>query len=247
MIDAIENALGGREPVLVPATELQLLMDQLPDVVFFIKSTSGCYAYANRTLVRRLGLARREDLIGRSVTELFIATLGSSYAWQDQRVLQGESIENQLEMHIFPNRVPGWCLTFKRPLRVDGDIAGVLGISRDLGKPDSRQPTYRRLQRVLEYLHEHYAEHVRVHTLASLVDISVAQLERDAKRVFQLTPQQLLTKLRIEAAMQLLEGTDSIATVGQTCGFGDQSAFARQFKVSVGMTPRDYRQMISSS
>jgi AraC-like DNA-binding protein len=41
--------------------------------------------------------------------------------------------------------------------------------------------------------------------------------------------------------MRLLHGDDSIASIGQHCGFADQSAFARQFKATVGMTPRDYR------
>jgi AraC-like DNA-binding protein len=59
--------------------------------------------------------------------------------------------------------------------------------------------------------------------------------------VFQLTPQQALTKLRIEAAMRLLQGCDSVADIGLACGFTDQSAFARQFKATVGMTPREYR------
>lgn len=54
----------------------------------------------------------------------------------------------------------------------------------------------------------------------------------------------MLTKLRIEAAMRLLHGDDSIARIGQACGFSDQSAFARQFKSTVGMTPRDYRAMV---
>jgi len=234
-----------RMPTLVAAGELEALLDALPDVVFFIKDTAGRYTHANLTLVRRLGLKRRDEVIGRSVTELFTAALGSAYARQDQRVLLGETVENQLEMHIFPNRAPGWCLTCKRPLRERDEIRGVLGISRDLGQPDGKHPIYLRLRRVLDHLNEHYAENVRVQTLAGLADVSVAQLERYFRRVFQLTPQQLLTKLRIEAAMRLLAGNSSVAAIGQACGFGDQSAFARQFKATVGMTPRDYRSMIS--
>lgn len=41
--------------------------------------------------------------------------------------------------------------------------------------------------------------------------------------------------------MRLLRDDDSIASIGQACGFADQSAFTRQFKATVGMTPRDYR------
>ncbi|TCV97663.1 AraC family transcriptional regulator [Luteibacter rhizovicinus] len=225
----------------ISADELEPLFDALPDVVFFVKDVAARYTHANLTLVRRLGLKGRSEVIGKSVTELFPTTMGGSYAAQDKRVLSGEVIENQLEVHIFTNRTPGWCLTCKRPLRVRGEIRGVIGISRDLGQPDGRHPTYDRLRRVLSYMQQHYAEGVRVHTLAGLADLSVAQLERHFRRVFQLTPQQVLTKLRIEAGMRLLGGNDTVASIGLACGFVDQSAFARQFKATVGMTPRDYR------
>jgi PAS domain S-box-containing protein len=233
--------------VRISANELEALFDALPDVVFFVKDTTGRYTHANLTLVRRLGLKRREDVIGRDVTELFPVAMGGSYASQDRRVLDGEVIENQLEVHIFANRTPGWCLTCKRPLRQDDDIRGVVGISRDLGQPDGRHPTYQRLRRVLDHLQEHYAESIRVATLADLAGLSVAQLERHFRRVFQLTPQQVLTKLRIEAAMRMLQGDDSVAAIGLACGFADQSSFTRQFKATVGMPPRDYRSMVASS
>lgn len=230
----------------ISADELELLFDALPDVVFFVKDDNGYYTHANWTLVRRLGLKKREQLIGVRADALFPSSLGSSYAAQDRRVLAGETIENQLEVHIFPSRKPGWCLTSKRPLRDNGKIVGLVGTSRDLGQPDGRHPTYDRLRRALDYLQAHYADTVRVHKLAELVDLSVAQLERHFRRVFQLTPQQWLTKLRIDAAMCLLQKESSIAEVGLACGFADQSAFARQFKATVGMSPRDYRQLNST-
>lgn len=230
----------------ISADELEPLFDALPDVVFFVKDTQGRYTHANLTLVRRLGLKHRSDIIGKDVTELFPTTMGGSYAAQDRRVLTGELIENQLEVHIFNNRAPGWCLTCKRPLISRGEVRGVIGISRDLGQPDGRHPTYDRLRRVLAHMQEHYADNVRVHTLATLAGLSVAQLERHFRRVFQLTPQQVLTKVRIESAMRLLGGEDSVAAIGMACGFVDQSAFARQFKATVGMTPSAYRTMVTA-
>lgn len=230
----------------IPAAELESLFDALPDVVFFVKDAVGRYTHANLTLVRRLGLKRREQVIGRGVAELFPAHMGGSYAAQDKRVLGGETIEDQLEVHIFPNRAPGWCLTRKHPLRVRGKVRGVVGISRDLGQPDGRHPTYDRLRRVVDHLQRHYAENVRMAALAELADVSLAQLERHFRHVFQITPQQALTRLRIEAAMRALAGTERIAEIGQACGFADQSAFARQFKATVGMTPRVYRKLVSA-
>lgn len=225
----------------LPALEMQTLFDALPDVVFFVKDREGRYTHCNLTLVRRLGRKQRSEVIGRLPLEVFPMTLGGSYIMQDRRVLCGEVIDNQLEMHLYPNRMPGWALTFKRPL-VDGDeVIGIIGVSRDLGQPDSKHSAYERLNRVMEHMQANFGDNVRVQTLADLAGLSVAQLERHFRRVFQVTPQQLLTKLRIEAAMRLLHGEDSIAAIGQQCGFADQSAFARQFKATVGMTPRDYR------
>lgn len=227
----------------VDTAQVQAILDSLPDVVFFVKDADGRYTHANLTLVRRLGLKRRDQVVGQRVDELFSASMGSRYAWQDQRVLRGETFDNQLEVHIFPNRSPGWCLTCKRPLRKGEEIVGLIGISRDLGGPDGRHPIYQRLGRVHEYLRENFAETIRVQSLATLAGMSVAQLERHFRRIFQLTPQQVLTKLRMEAAMRLLASDDSIASIGHACGFIDQSAFARQFKATVGMTPREYRRM----
>lgn len=223
---------------------IQELFDSLPDVVFFIKDADGRYTHANLTLVRRLGLKRRNQVIGRRASDLFPRALGPVYAEQDQRVLAGERIDNHLEVHLFPSRAPGWCLTRKEPLQSRGTIRGLIGISRDLGALDRGHPTYDRLRAVLAHLKAHYGESVRVATLAALAGVSVAQLERQIRRVFQCTPQQLLAKFRIDAAMRLLRKDGSVAAIGQACGFTDQSAFSRQFKAMVGMTPRGYRQFV---
>ena len=231
----------------IPSQELQALYDALPDVVFFIKDAQGRYTHCNLTLMRRLGRKQRSEVLGRTTVEVFPQRFGDSYQQQDLRVLGGEIIENQLEVHLFPNRMPGWALTFKRPVMQGGAVVGLIGISRDLGQPDNRHSTFPRLMKVVDHMQAHHGENVRVTALADLAGLSVAQLERHFRRVFQLTPQQLLTKLRIETAMRLLHDDDSIASIGQACGFADQSAFTRQFKATVGMTPRDYRAISRSS
>lgn len=224
--------------------QLQSLFDPLPDVVFFVKDAECRYAHVNQTLIQRLGMRRREDIIGKSVLELYPASLSTTYIMQDRRVLYGEVIENLLELQLYPNRMRGWCLTLKQPVYQDGRIVGLIGISRDLGQPDSQHSSFSRLQRAVNHMQTHFNDPLRVQMLADIAGVSVSQLERLFKRVFQITPQQMLTKLRIEAAMRMLHSDASIAEIGQICGFSDQSAFARQFKSTVGMPPRDYRAMV---
>ena len=62
------------------------------------------------------------------------------------------------------------------------------------------------------------------------------------KRIFRVTPVQLLTKVRLEAAAGMLAAGDStIADVAHACGYSDHSAFCRQFKATVDMTPTEFR------
>jgi len=226
--------------------ELQPLFDACPNIVFFIKDGQGRYTHVNATLLQRLGLRQRGEVIGKTTAEVYPLPMGARYLAQDRRTLKGETIENLLELQLYANRSAGWCLTFKRPIRHEGEIIGLIGISRDLGAPDRNNSSYARLQRAVEYMQAHYSAPLRVSTLAAMAEVSVAQLERLFRHVFQITPQQMLIKLRIEEATRLLQGGASIAEIGQSCGFSDQSAFARQFKATVGMPPRDYRALIAA-
>lgn len=228
---------------LIPADELARLLGKLSDVVFFVKDREGRYAQVNQTLALRLGLKHPGDVVGRDPRDVFPDPLGANYRAQDQQVLAGQRLEDRLEVHLFPDRVPGWCLTDKYPLRRDGEICGVIGISRDLGRPDGRHPAYDHLIRVVDYLEAHYAESPRVEKLAQLAGLSVAQLERHFRRVFQINPSQMLAKLRIDAAMRMLITSEPIAVIGQQCGYSDQSAFARQFRKVLGLTPGQYRKL----
>lgn len=225
------------------SSEVQHLFDALPDTVFFVKDREGRYTHCNLTLVQRLGRRKRSDVIGRSPLEVFPPPLGNRYLLQDRQVLAGDPIADRLEVHLYPNRRPGWCLTLKRPLFRDGEICGLMGVSRDLGRPNSRHSAFAQLDRVVAHMQEHFESNLRAPQLAELAGMSLAQLERHFRHVFQLTPQQYLIKLRIEMAMRLLRESGSIAGIGQRCGFSDQSAFARQFKATVGMTPSEYRNL----
>ena len=224
--------------------EQEALFDIIPDVVFFTKDREGRYTSVNETLVTRCGKQHKRELLGKTPLDLFPAPLAEAYVAQDQRVIRsGEPIVDRLELHLFAGRDPGWCVTRKLPVRERGRVVGLVGISRDLGRPNPRDPVYPRLGRVVDHLHAHLADDVRVTHLARIAELSVSQLERQFYRVFQLAPHRFLVKLRLERAAELLDGRDSIATIAQTCGYADHSAFTRQFRAVVGVTPRDYRRL----
>jgi len=109
--ESIDALLVGIAPILP-------LLDDIPNTVFFIKDLKARYLSANLTLALRCGFKTVQPLLGKTSAEVFPAQLGPRYTEQDQRVLeQGLTLQDQLELHLYGSREPGWCLTHKRPLR----------------------------------------------------------------------------------------------------------------------------------
>ena len=248
------------DPALAAAARLPLpllerLLDTLPDVVFFAKDAGGRYTHANQTLLDRLRLTKRAQLVGRRTDELFPGGLGDRYREQDEAVLRdGVEIVGQLELHLYPNRAPGWCLTHKLPWREPAPagarrrdaIVGLVGLSRDLATPGlshaTPPATYARVARVIGRLQRDYAEPLQIGELASEAGLSIAQLERHVMQLYRVTPRQLLARVRLDAALALLTaGEASVSAVAHACGYADHSAFTRQFKRSTGISPRAWR------
>ena len=94
-----------------------------------------------------------------------------------------------------------------------------------------------------EHLRKHHTQALNVSHLADMVGLSVAQFERQFRKVYELSPRQMHTQARIQAATQWLAQPLSVAQVAQHCGYTDHSAFARQFRATVGMTPSQYREL----
>jgi AraC-like DNA-binding protein len=223
------------------------LFDALPDVVFFVKDGDGRYVVVNQTLVQRCGQRHKSALIGRTPAEVFSHPFGQTYHAQDLLVLAGDNdIEDQLELHLYPNRDPGWCLTRKTALRdADGRIVGLTGISRDLAMADKKNPAYRKVAAAVTVIHEQYGQPLQLPELARIANMSVAQIERYFLRIFHLTPRQMIIQTRVDAASRMLTGDASVAEIAQACGYGDHSAFTRQFKATTGLTPSQYRRVAS--
>lgn len=222
----------------------EALFDCLPDLVFFIKNHRCEYVVVNQTLVDRCGRRGKSELIGRRADELFPAPLGESYRSQDESVLRsGVAVRNQLELHFYAAGGRGWCLTNKLPLRGKNKaVIGLVGISKDLRAANERGEDYSSVARVVQQIQKNFGETLRVKDLATQAGLSRYQFEQRIRKLFQLTAGQLIQKTRMEAAVRRLRETnDPIATVALDCGYSDQSAFTRQFRQTVGLSPSEYR------
>lgn len=227
---------------LVKASEA--LFDQVPDIVFFVKDADARYVVVNQTLVERCSVKSKDDLIGKTVLEIFPDPMGKRYFEQDRRVLKkGTHVKDLLELHLYVRGEPGWCITNKTPLLGDnGEVCGLIGVSKDLHLPARDAKGYEELAVSIQHIQTHYGDPLRLDTLARMSSLSVYQFEQRMKRIFHLTAGQFIAKTRIDAACDLLKHTGkSIGDVAAACGFYDQSAFARQFKATTGLTPSEFR------
>jgi len=108
---------------------------------------------------------------------------------------------------------------------------------------DKKNPAYRKVAAAVNLIQEAYGEPLPLAALARTANMSVAQIERYFLRIFHITPRQMIIKTRVEAASRLLAGEASVAEIAQACGYGDHSAFTRQFKATTGFTPTQFRQL----
>ena len=223
---------------------LESLFDCLTDVVFFIKNARGEYVVVNQAMVERCGRREKAEVIGHTADEMFPSPLGRSYRAQDEQVLHtGQPIRDQLELQIYSSGGTGWCLTQKLPLvGRDGQVVGLVGISRDLQAPNETGQDYAPVADAVHRIQEHFDQPLKVQDLAALAGLSSYQFEQRIRRIFQITAGQFIQKVRMDEAVRCLRDTDDpISHIALRCGYSDQSAFTRQFRQTVRMSPAQYR------
>ncbi len=228
----------------LPSSAIEEVFDALADAAYFVKDHTGRYVSVNQSLVERCGFKHKREMLGRTVGQVFPPELAATYERQDREVLQGHRLHNKLELHWQRPGRPVWCLTMKVPLRDgQGQIVGLVGISRDLREPGEAGAIPPGVACALDHLEQHFDDEAMSPAyLAKLAGMNTTRFARAVKRIFQLTPGQLITQTRLnEAARRLRETADSVAEVALACGFCDHSAFTRAFRAATGVTPTQFR------
>lgn len=224
---------------------LEPVFDALVDSVIFLKDSEARYLFVNKTFMDRCMVRSKEHFYGRLAQDIFPRRFGIAYTEQDRAVLaSGEEITNQLELHFYAGRCSGWCLTHKYCIVEEGRRVALMGISRDLKAPEQDHPAYERIAVAAAHIQANYSQNLQLRSLAQIANMSVAQLERYFKIIFNLSPRQLLLKARLDAARRLLPSGLNLTEIAAQCGYADHSAFSRQFKALVGISPRSYRAAI---
>lgn len=223
---------------------LEELFDHAQDLVFFVKDREARYKIVNHCLIERHGFQRKNQVIGKRAIDICPGEIGKILDEQDRVVLtNGTPIVELLEMHWYSPNTPGWCLTTKLPIfDKEGRVQGIIGISQDVHTPISNDDIPPGVTTALRHLEQNYAEAVSPSSLAEIAKLSPARFARVIKRIYQLTPNQMISKTRLTAAARMLrESNKSIAEIAIASGFYDHSAFTRAFRTSLGISPSAFR------
>ena len=114
----------------------------------------------------------------------------------------------------------------------------------------SQEPATEALLRVAEaigYLEAHYRDNVSLDTLARIARMSKRNFQRVFREGSGRSPIETLIHLRVTRAAELLrQGHLTITEVAFEVGFEDSNYFARQFRKTMGMSPRSYRASTSA-
>lgn len=110
------------------------------------------------------------------------------------------------------------------------------------GSDLSAAGTALRIRQAVDYIGLHYAEPIRVETLAALTGWSVSHFASTFTRVMQTSPLEFLIRRRLHHARDLLRHTSlPVKEIAGLCGFSSPEYFVRVFSQRQGMAPGRYR------
>jgi len=96
------------------------------------------------------------------------------------------------------------------------------------------------LDRAMAYIVKHFSKPPTLVDVAAAVGLSPFHLHRQFRRHFGETPKEVMTRLQIERAKELMLLGVPLAEVAGRCGFAHQSHFTWRFKLKTGLRPREW-------
>lgn len=98
------------------------------------------------------------------------------------------------------------------------------------------------LKPAIQYITENYKEDITIDKLSELSHLSKSYFMNRFKQYFGIGAMEYIIQLRIKSACEALQNSNkTITQISSKCGFNNLSNFNRQFKKTVGCTPKEYR------
>lgn len=220
---------------------VQPLFDHLSDVPFYIKDECSRFVAVNQAMARLCGVKDGAGLIGLSTRDALPEPAAAECERLERRAIESRRVmRNHLLEVGRQGGQPAWMLATFIPLSDQrGCAVAVLG--RMMDASDRRHAVFARVAQIVASIAGRLGARIRVSELAQQAGVSVSQIERDFADVFGISPNRYIAEARLEAAMDMLRGCDSIADIAHACGYADQSAFTRRFQAALSLTPSEFR------
>jgi PAS domain S-box-containing protein len=133
---------------------LQLLMDSIPDRIFF-KDSECRLLRINATLADFHGLADPRDVVGKTDFDFFEADVAAGFYADDRRILStGQPLLDKKQRVMRSDGSVQYSSVSKVPIRdAEGAIVGLVGISRDITARIRAEEQLQAVQKQLERVH----------------------------------------------------------------------------------------------
>lgn len=220
------------------------LFDALPDVYLFIKDRDSRFVKANEAWLVLHGCTSPQDPVGKSDYDYHPPAFAAQYIAEDREVMRsGKPLRDQAWLVGDHTGMPQWYLCTKLPLHDErGHVSGIAGILRPFDHAGNAPDEYKRLTPALEHVVANYHRSIAVANLARRAGLSASQLQREFRRLFNMTVGDYILRLRLLMAQRRLRATtDPVGRIANACGFYDHAHFARAFRRHTGQTPLEYR------
>lgn len=101
---------------------------------------------------------------------------------------------------------------------------------------------------IIHYIDDNYNKDLSLPMLAKKFGISESGLSKKIKAFTNTTFKEYLNNKRISAAQNMLISTNkSITEISELCGYNSSNFFGDTFKKNIGMSPSQYRKILSSN
>lgn len=118
--------------------------------------------------------------------------------------------------------------------------------SQEKGKRGRKNGLMESIDKAVAYIDEHFAEDISAQDVAHMAAFSKSYFGYLFKTVTHQTFVEYLNERRIEAALQMLDDPDKrVIDICYDCGFKNVSHFNRTFKNAIGVSPTEYRIILS--
>lgn len=224
--------------------QIAALFDYLPRVYLFIKDAESRFMKVNKGFLILHGFQDECQVLGKTDFDFHPPALASQYVDEDRRVMKSrETLPDQVWLVLGFDGLPRWFLSTKIPLfDHNHEVAGLCGVMRQYEHAGLAPGDYNRLTPVMEFVHREFGQRIAIDDLAKRANLSVSQLQREFRRLFNMSPSDYVGKVRLLMARRRLEeSNEPVGSVALECGFYDQSHFTKAFRAEMGITPLEYR------